>query len=52
MALREVVMKRIVGSPIFFITVGINFIVDSLFVVQGDRKTIIDVMSSTLVVQR
>jgi hypothetical protein len=51
MALREVVMKGIVGSLISFITVGINFIVDSLFVIRGDRKTINDVMSSTLVVQ-
>ena len=52
MALREFVMKGIVGGTASSITFGIYFIVDSLFVVRDDRKTLHDLMSSTSVVQR
>jgi len=52
MALRELVMKGIVGSAAATITFGIYFIVDSLFVVRSDRKTLHDLLSSTQVVQR
>ena len=51
-ALREVVMKGLVGGFLSTITVGIYFIVDSLFVIRPDRRTIHDMLSSTLVVQR
>jgi len=52
MALRELVMKGIVGSAASTITFGIYFIVDSLFVVRSDRRTLHDLLSSTQVVQR
>jgi len=52
MALREFVIKGIVGSIASSITFGIYFIVDSLFVVRDDRKTLHDLISSTQVVQR
>ena len=52
MALREFVMKGIVGSIASSITFGIYFVVDSLFVVRDDRKTLHDLMVSTQVVQR
>jgi len=52
MALREFVMKGIVGGAATTITFGIYFVVDSLFVVRPDRKTLHDLMSSTQVVQR
>lgn len=51
-ALREFVMKGLVGSLLSALTLGIYFIVDSLFVVRSDRRTIHDMLSSTLVVQR
>jgi uncharacterized RDD family membrane protein YckC len=51
-ALREFVMKGLVGGFLSVITFGIYFIVDSLFVVRPDRRTIHDMLSSTLVVQR
>lgn len=51
-ALREFVMKGIVGSVASLLTFGIYFIVDSLFIVRDDRKTLHDLMSSTDVVQR
>jgi hypothetical protein len=51
-ALREFVMKGIVGSAASLLTFGIYFIVDSLFIVREDRKTLHDLMSSTDVVQR
>lgn len=52
MALREFVMKGLVGGIASSFTFGIYFIVDSLFVVRDDRKTLHDLMSSTSVVQR
>lgn len=52
MALREFVMKGLVGGIASSITFGVYFIVDSLFVVRDDRKTLHDLMSSTSVVQR
>ena len=52
MALREFVIKGIVGSIASSITFGIYFVVDSLFVVREDRKTLHDLMVSTQVVQR
>lgn len=52
MALREFVMKGIVGGIASSITFGVYFVVDSLFVVREDRKTLHDLMSSTSVVQR
>ena len=52
MALREFVMKGIVGGVATSITFGIYWIVDSLFVVREDRRTLHDLMSSTAVVQR
>lgn len=52
MALREFVMKGVVGGVASSITFGIYFVVDSLFVVRDDRKTLHDLMSSTSVVQR
>ena len=52
MALREFVMKGIVGSIASILTFSVYFIVDSLFVVREDRKTLHDLMSSTSVVQR
>lgn len=51
-ALREFVMKGLVGGLLSTITFGIYFIVDSLFVIRPDRRTIHDMLSSTLVVQR
>lgn len=51
-ALREFVMKGLVGLFISGITFGIYWVVDSLFVVRADRKTIHDMLSSTVVVQR
>lgn len=51
-ALREFVMKGLVGLFISGITFGIYWIVDSLLVVRPDRKTIHDMLSSTVVVQR
>ncbi len=51
-ALREVVIKGIVGGLASAITFGVYFIVDSLFVVRPDRKTLHDLISSTQVVQR
>lgn len=52
MALREFVIKGIVGSIASSISFGIYFLVDSLFVVREDRKTLHDLMVSTQVVQR
>ena len=52
MALREFVIKGILGSIASSITFGVYFIVDSLFVVRDDRKTLHDLISSTQVVQR
>lgn len=52
MALREFVMKGIVGGIATTVTFGIYWIVDSLFVVREDRRTLHDLMSSTTVVQR
>ena len=52
MALREFVIKGIVGSIASSITFGVYFVVDSLFVVRDDRKTLHDLISSTQVVQR
>ena len=52
MALREFVMKGLVGSFLATITLGIYWIVDSLFVIRDDRRTIHDMLSSTVVVQR
>ena len=52
MALREFVMKGLVGGIASSFTFGVYFIVDSLFVVREDRKTLHDLMSSTSVVQR
>ena len=52
MALRELVMKGIVGGFLSVITFGIYWIVDSLFVIREDKRTIHDLMSSTSVVQR
>lgn len=51
-ALREFVMKGLVGGIASSITFGVYFVVDSLFVVRDDRKTLHDLMSSTSVVQR
>lgn len=51
-ALREFVIKGLVGSIATFVTFGIYFIIDSLFVIREDRKTLHDLMSSTSVVQR
>ena len=52
MALREFVMKGIVGGIASSVTFGIYWVVDSLFVVRDDRKTLHDLMSSTSIVQR
>ena len=52
MTLREFVIKGIVGSIASSLTFGIYFVVDSLFVVRDDRKTLHDLISSTQVVQR
>ena len=52
MALREFVMKGIVGGVATSITFGIYWIVDSLFVVREDRRTLHDLISSTAVIQR
>jgi uncharacterized RDD family membrane protein YckC len=52
MALREFVMKGIVGSVATAMTFGIYFVVDSLFIVRPDRRTLHDLISSTQVVQR
>lgn len=52
MALREFVMKGIVGSAASTLSFGIYFVVDSLFIVRPDRRTLHDLMSSTQVVQR
>jgi len=52
MALREFVMKGIVGSVASTLSFGIYFVVDSLFIVRPDRRTLHDLMSSTQVVQR
>jgi uncharacterized RDD family membrane protein YckC len=52
MALREIVIKGIVGSIASSLTFGIYFVVDSLFIVRDDRKTLHDLISSTQVVQR
>ena len=52
MALREFVMKGLVGGIASSVTFGIYWVVDSLFVVRDDRKTLHDLMSSTSVVQR
>ena len=52
MALREFVIKGIVGSIASSITFGVYFVVDSLFIVRDDRKTLHDLISSTQVVQR
>lgn len=52
MALREFVIKGIVGNFASAFTFGVYFIVDSLFIVRDDRKTLHDLISSTQVVQR
>lgn len=52
MALREFVIKGIVGGIASALTLYIYFIVDSLFVVRDDRKTLHDMIISTQVVQR
>jgi uncharacterized RDD family membrane protein YckC len=52
MALREFVMKGLVGGFLSTITLGIYWVVDSLFVIRDDRRTIHDMLSSTVVVQR
>ena len=52
MALREFVMKGLVGGIATTFTFGIYWVVDSLFVVREDRRTLHDLMSSTTVVQR
>lgn len=52
MALREFVMKGIVAIAASTVTFGIYFIVDSLFIVRPDRRTLHDLLSSTQVVQR
>lgn len=51
-ALREFVMKGLVGGFLTSITFGVYWIVHSLLVVRPDRRTIHDMLSSTLVVQR
>jgi uncharacterized RDD family membrane protein YckC len=50
MALRELVFKGIVIGVGSIFTLGILWVVDSLFVVREDRKTIHDMMSRSLVV--
>ena len=52
MALREFVFKGIVGGFASFFSFGIYYVVDSLFVVREDRKTLHDMMANTVVVQR
>lgn len=52
MALREFVIKGLVGGIASSITFGLYFLIDSLFIARDDRKTLHDLMSSTLVVQR
>jgi hypothetical protein len=51
-ALREFVIKGLLGGILSFVTLGIYWIVDSFFVLRADRKTIHDMISSTNVVQR
>ena len=51
-ALREFVIKGLVGGLASSIALGAYFIVDSLFVLREDRKTIHDLITSTQVVQR
>lgn len=50
MALRELVFKGIVIGVGSVFTLGILWVVDSLFVVREDRKTIHDMMSRSIVV--
>ena len=52
MALREFVFKGLVGGTASLLTAGIYWVVDSLFIVREDRKTIHDLMANTIVVQR
>ena len=50
MALRELVFKGLVIWVGSFFTFGILWVVDSLFVVREDRKTIHDMVSGSVVV--
>lgn len=52
MALREFVIKGLLGGIASVLTLYIYFIVDSFFVLRQDRKTLHDLISSTQVVQR
>lgn len=52
MALREFVFKGLVGGFASSISFGIYFLVDSLFITRSDSKTLHDLMSNTIVVQR
>ena len=52
MALREFVIKGLLGGIASIFTLYIYFIVDSFFVLRQDRKTLHDLISSTQVVQR
>ena len=50
MALRELIFKGLVIGVGSFFTFGILWVVDSLFVVREDRKTIHDMVSRSIVV--
>jgi uncharacterized RDD family membrane protein YckC len=52
MAIREFLVKQLLGGILAILTVGIYFLVDSLMVVRNDRRTIHDRISGSLVVQR
>ena len=52
MALREFVFKGLVGGIASSITFGVYFVVDSLFIVRSDNKTLHDMMANTRVVRR
>jgi uncharacterized RDD family membrane protein YckC len=49
-ALREVIWKGLVGGTASWLSYGIYFVVDSLFVVRPDRRTIHDLLAGSTVV--
>jgi uncharacterized RDD family membrane protein YckC len=52
MAVREVLVKQLLCGVLAIFTFGVFFLVDSLMVTRGDRKSIHDRISGSLVVQR
>jgi uncharacterized RDD family membrane protein YckC len=49
-ALREVIWKGLVGGVASWLSAGIYFVVDSLFVIRTDRRTIHDMLASSTVI--